>query len=52
MTLPTVGALRISALMPAQLMDLSVRYWEGAVTVHAPGNAAEIGQGYLEMTGY
>ncbi len=27
-------------------------YWEGAVTVKRDGHAAEVGRGYLELTGY
>lgn len=40
--------LRVRALMPNQELDVSVRYWEGAVRVE--GSAA--GQGYVELTGY
>ncbi|MCB1758623.1 MAG: carotenoid 1,2-hydratase [Gammaproteobacteria bacterium] len=40
----------IEALMDAQLMALSVRYWEGAIEVREAGD--RVGHGYLEMTGY
>ena len=40
--------LRVEALMPNQELDVSVRYWEGAVRVK--GSAA--GRGYVELTGY
>ncbi len=45
--------LQVEALMDAQEMDLSVRYWEGAVRVSgARGGTPVAGRGYLEMTGY
>ena len=40
--------LRITPYFPAQELDVSVRYWEGAVRVE--GSAT--GRGYVEMTGY
>ncbi len=43
----------ISAVIPEQELDLSTRYWEGAVDIYNsedPGGI--IGVGYLEMTGY
>jgi predicted secreted hydrolase len=40
--------LRITPYMPNQELDVSVRYWEGAVEVE--GSAS--GRGYVEMTGY
>ncbi|MCB1873399.1 MAG: lipocalin family protein, partial [Gammaproteobacteria bacterium] len=40
----------VEASFDDQEMDLSVRYWEGAVVVNEAG--ARIGQGYLELTGY
>ncbi|MDH4031091.1 MAG: carotenoid 1,2-hydratase [Chromatiales bacterium] len=45
--------LQVEALLDAQEMALSVRYWEGAVgiTGSRDGRAIE-GFGYLEMTGY
>lgn len=42
--------LQIKPVLDDQEMDLSVRYWEGAVEVYEQGRPA--GQGYLEMTGY
>lgn len=44
--------LRIRALVPDQLMDLTVRYWEGAVEVRDVGSDVASGQGYLELAGY
>ncbi len=53
MTLPGPGpALEVRAVLPDQLMDLSVRYWEGAVRVFDRGSGEQLGRGYLEMTGY
>jgi len=40
--------LRIDAALPDQEMNLSVRYWEGAVNV----SGSHHGVGYLEMSGY
>ncbi len=43
---------RIKALLEAQKMDLSVRYWEGAVEVIDEHTGIRLGLGYLEMAGY
>jgi len=40
--------LKITPVIPNQELDVSVRYWEGAVRVE--GSAT--GRGYVEMTGY
>jgi predicted secreted hydrolase len=40
--------LQVRAVIPAQEMNLTVRYWEGAVQVQG----SERGHGYLEMTQY
>jgi predicted secreted hydrolase len=40
--------LHVTPYMPDQELDVSVRYWEGAVQVK--GSAS--GRGYVEMTGY
>ncbi|MFP4228242.1 MAG: lipocalin-like domain-containing protein [Salinivenus sp.] len=40
--------VRISSLMENQEMDVSVRYWEGAVRVRG----SDTGRGYVELTGY
>lgn len=40
--------LRVRAAIEDQEMDLSVRYWEGAVTV----SGTQRGVGYLELSGY
>jgi predicted secreted hydrolase len=51
--LPGLGRrLQVRALLPNQLMDLSVRYWEGAVEILDAASGARLGSGYLEMTGY
>lgn len=44
--------LEVRAVLPDQLMDLSVRYWEGAVRVFDGASGEQVGRGYLEMTGY
>ncbi|MCW8906685.1 MAG: carotenoid 1,2-hydratase [Sedimenticola sp.] len=43
-------ALIVRAILPDQEMDLSVRYWEGAVDVVE--NGLPVGRGYMELTGY
>jgi predicted secreted hydrolase len=40
----------IAALVPDQLMETGIRYWEGIVAVSQAGR--RIGTGYMEMTGY
>ncbi|MDF1529858.1 MAG: lipocalin-like domain-containing protein [Sedimenticola sp.] len=42
--------LQIKSILAGQEMDLSVRYWEGAVDIYEQGRS--IGSGFLEMTGY
>ena len=37
--------------MPNQELDVSVRYWEGAVRVENPDGTLQ-GRGYVELTGY
>jgi predicted secreted hydrolase len=51
---PDAGlALEIAPRLPDQELDLSVRYWEGAVTVVGTSMGQEIsGNGYLELAGY
>ncbi len=44
--------LRVRAVMPDQELNVSVRYWEGAVDVTNAATGAALGRGYLEMTGY
>jgi len=45
--------LRITPYLADQELDLSVRYWEGAVRLEGTvGGAAVTGHGYVEMTGY
>lgn len=43
----------ISAVFPEQELDLSSRYWEGAVNIYSEDDPTEvIGTGYMELTGY
>ena len=45
--------LQITPHLPDQEMDVSVRYWEGAVRIEGTsGGEAVSGNGYVEMTGY
>jgi predicted secreted hydrolase len=45
--------LTISPLLPNQELDLTFRYWEGAVVVSGRRGEREIeGRGYVELTGY
>jgi predicted secreted hydrolase len=50
--------LRVRPVLRDQEMDVTVRYWEGAVDVLGGGGAAAagasgpIGRGYVELTGY
>lgn len=48
--------LEIRPVHEAQELNLSYRYWEGAVDVRTPGDVgggdSKLGRGYLEMTGY
>ena len=51
----TVGeerAYEVEAVFDAQLMDLSVRYWEGMVTVRDAAGQGLVGRGYMELAGY
>ncbi len=54
MAIPSAGlALEIRPRMDDQELDLSVRYWEGAVTVTGRTAGTPIGGlGYLELAGY
>jgi predicted secreted hydrolase len=48
-----LGELQVPAATPVQELDLSVRYWEGAVDVRGRlGQQAVQGVGYMELTGY
>ncbi len=49
---PLGRVLRIAPLLPQQELDLTVRYWEGAVLATTLEGAPLAGRGYLEMTGY
>lgn len=44
--------LVVKALVNEQLMDTTVRYWEGAVEVIDAKTGNRVGSGYLEQTGY
>ena len=45
--------LRLTPAVKEQLMNVSVRYWEGAVKIEGMKNGSEIkGRGYVELTGY
>jgi len=52
-SMPSLGRRwRVEAALDDQLMDLGMRYWEGAVRVLAPRSGELLGRGYLELTGY
>lgn len=42
----------VEAALDEQQMQVSVRYWEGAVNVSESKSGDVLGMGYLEMTGY
>jgi len=45
--------LEVSPLLPDQEVNLSFRYWEGAVSAQGTSNGTAItGRGYVELTGY
>ena len=44
--------LRIAARMDDQELDVTVRYWEGAVEALDPESGERLGLGFLELTGY
>jgi predicted secreted hydrolase len=45
--------LEVRPLIPNQEMNLTVRYWEGAVVAQGTGDGESLtGRGYLELTGY
>jgi predicted secreted hydrolase len=45
--------LELEPLLADQEMDLSVRYWEGAVRVRGRRAGVPVdGYGYMELTGY
>ena len=49
---PWKQTLLVRAVIDDQLMDLSVRYWEGAVDLLDPRTGEILGSGYLELAGY
>lgn len=51
--MPLGKTVIIGALFPEQELDLSTRYWEGAVNIYDKEDPAKIiGTGYMELTGY
>lgn len=44
------GSWIIQAAVKDQLMDLAVKYWEGAVEIYDSESMQLVGRGYLEMT--
>lgn len=54
LTIPELNAqLAVAPVIADQELDLSVRYWEGAVDVDGRMAGAEVGGvGYMELTGY
>jgi predicted secreted hydrolase len=54
LTIPDVGlVLDVRPYLAAQELDLSVRYWEGAMRVSGRGPGGTLtGSGYLELAGY
>jgi predicted secreted hydrolase len=46
--------LEVAPRIPDQELDVSFRYWEGAVSVRGTGEGARLigGRGYVELTGY
>jgi len=50
---PSLGlALELRPLLADQELELSVRYWEGAVEAFDRASGARVGRGYAELTGY
>lgn len=47
---PLDRTLTVTPILAEQELDLTVRYWEGAVDVTSEG--AAIGRGYVELSGY
>lgn len=47
----TGKVVRFSPLIDNQELNLTVRYWEGAIVL-SDSRGARVGQGYLELTGY
>lgn len=54
LTLPAEDLeLQVKAVMPNQELNVSVRYWEGAVDIEGSSSGIPIaGVGYVELTGY
>ena len=50
---PLEKTVIIKAVFPEQELDLTTRYWEGAVDIFDKQDPRQpIGSGYMEMTGY
>lgn len=50
---PSLGLeLELRPLLADQELDLSVRYWEGAIEAFERASGARVGRGYAELTGY
>lgn len=53
LAVPTHGLdLELIPLLADQELDVSFRYWEGAVEVRDARTRTPLGRGYIEMTGY
>jgi predicted secreted hydrolase len=45
--------LKITPAMKDQLLDVSIKYWEGSVKIEGAKNGTRVnGRGYVELTGY
>lgn len=42
----------VQAAIPNQWLNVSIKYWEGAIIIFDAKGKKELGRGYLEMTGY
>jgi predicted secreted hydrolase len=50
---PSEGlALRVEPVLRDQEMNVTVRYWEGAVDLYDADDGTLVGRGYVELTGY
>ena len=45
--------LKITPAVKDQLLDVSIKYWEGSVKIEGTKNGNRVnGRGYVELTGY
>ena len=44
--------LQVTPVLRDQEMDVTVRYWEGAVDLTDGASGLPLGRGYVELTGY